>query len=119
MIIIRVAGHNPDLDPIKEFITETFPCCELQEQHHNMVQYQLGDETSLAKIFSCMEGVREQYEIEDYSVSQTTLDQVRFTCIHFILLVITPHVLCFLACWYNFGDIELKFCIFCQLPLTQ
>ena len=36
-----------------------------------------SDACSLSKIFGKMEKVKEQLQIEDYSVSQTTLDQVR------------------------------------------
>ena len=49
----------------------------LQERHHTKVQYQLKSERiSLAQVFSKMEQVVEVLGIEDYSVSQTTLDNV-------------------------------------------
>lgn len=48
-----------------------------QERHHTKVQYQLKSERiSLAQVFSKMEQVVEVLGIEDYSVSQTTLDNV-------------------------------------------
>jgi len=50
----------------------------LQERHHTKIQYQLKSERiSLAQVFSKMEQVVEVLGIEDYSVSQTTLDNVR------------------------------------------
>lgn len=50
----------------------------LQERHHTKAQYQLkSDQISLAQIFSKMEQVVDVLGIEDYSVSQTTLDNVR------------------------------------------
>lgn len=52
------------------------PLCP-QERHHTKVQYQLkSDHISLAQVFSKMEQVVEVLGIEDYSVSQTTLDNV-------------------------------------------
>lgn len=52
--------------------------CPLQERHHTKAQYQLkSDQISLAQVFSKMEQVVDVLGIEDYSVSQTTLDNVR------------------------------------------
>ena len=49
----------------------------LQERHHTKAQYQLkSDQISLAQVFSKMEQVVDVLGIEDYSVSQTTLDNV-------------------------------------------
>ena len=75
-LIVRIAGHDPDLQPTTNFIQETFPDAELQEQHHNMLQYQLRPTQTLPRIFRHMERVRDELRIEDYSVRQTTLDQV-------------------------------------------
>lgn len=48
-----------------------------QERHHTKVQYQLQSaHISLAQVFSKMEQVGGVLGIEDYSVSQTTLDNV-------------------------------------------
>lgn len=50
----------------------------LREQHHNMLQYQLPSENlSLAQLFAAMEDAKKEFNVEDYSVSQTTLDQVK------------------------------------------
>lgn len=52
--------------------------CVLQERHHTKAQYQLkSEQISLAQVFSKMEQVVDVLGIEDYSVSQTTLDNVR------------------------------------------
>lgn len=51
-----------------------------KERHHTKIQYQLKSENiSLAQVFSKMEQVVEVLSIEDYSVSQTTLDNVSIT----------------------------------------
>uniref|UniRef100_A0A3P8W1X6 P-type phospholipid transporter n=1 Tax=Cynoglossus semilaevis TaxID=244447 RepID=A0A3P8W1X6_CYNSE len=76
-IILRVAGPDPDLRPVMEFIERELPGSTLKERHRNMLQYQLASSlTSLARIFSLLSVHKEALSIEDYSVSQTTLDQV-------------------------------------------
>lgn len=78
-IVVRIAGSNPDLKPVQEFFERAFPGSVLKEKHRNMLQYQLPSSlSSLAKIFSILSQSKEQFHIEDYSVSQTTLDQVSF-----------------------------------------
>ncbi|KAK2890893.1 hypothetical protein Q8A67_013536 [Cirrhinus molitorella] len=76
-IILRVAGPDPDLQPVMKFIEMELPGSTLREKHRNMLQYQLPSSlTSLAHIFSILAKNKEFLRIEDYSVSQTTLDQV-------------------------------------------
>ncbi|XP_062380442.1 phospholipid-transporting ATPase ABCA1a isoform X2 [Sardina pilchardus] len=76
-IILRVAGPTPDLSAVMEFIERELPGSTLKERHRNMLQYQLSSaRTSLARIFSLLSNHKEALRIEDYSVSQTTLDQV-------------------------------------------
>lgn len=76
-IILRVAGPDPDLQPVIKFIESELPGSTLKEKHRNMLQYQLPSSlTSLAHIFSILAKNKEFLRIEDYSVSQTTLDQV-------------------------------------------
>ncbi|XP_067246317.1 phospholipid-transporting ATPase ABCA1b [Chanodichthys erythropterus] len=76
-IILRVAGPDPDLQPVMKFIECELPGSTLKEKHRNMLQYQLPSSlTSLAHIFCILAKNKEFLRIEDYSVSQTTLDQV-------------------------------------------
>ncbi|MGH0121051.1 UNVERIFIED_CONTAM: hypothetical protein FKN15_049426 [Acipenser sinensis] len=76
-IILRIAGPNPNLKPVMEFIECELPGSVLKEKHRNMLQYQLPSSlSSLARLFSILSKNKSQLRIEDYSVSQTTLDQV-------------------------------------------
>ncbi|XP_062578503.1 ATP-binding cassette sub-family A member 7-like [Saccostrea cucullata] len=75
-IIVRVAGENPDMKNVEDFICSTFRGAELLEAHHNMLQYQLRSRVKLSNIFGQLEKAKSKLNIEDYSVSQTTLDQV-------------------------------------------
>ena len=48
-----------------------------QDQHRNLLQYSIpSSSTPLASVFGQLEQAMVQFPIEDYSVSQTTLDQV-------------------------------------------
>uniref|UniRef100_A0A7N6A095 P-type phospholipid transporter n=1 Tax=Anabas testudineus TaxID=64144 RepID=A0A7N6A095_ANATE len=77
-IILRVAGPDPDLLPVMKFIESELSGSTLKEKHRNMLQYQLPSSlTSLAHIFSILAKNKETLRIEDYSVTQTTLDQVK------------------------------------------
>uniref|UniRef100_A0AAY4CUV3 P-type phospholipid transporter n=1 Tax=Denticeps clupeoides TaxID=299321 RepID=A0AAY4CUV3_9TELE len=76
-IILRVAGPEPRLEPVMCFIESELPGSIMKEKHRNMLQYQLPSSlTSLARIFSILAKNKDRLRIEDYSVSQTTLDQV-------------------------------------------
>uniref|UniRef100_A0A1A7XIW1 P-type phospholipid transporter n=2 Tax=Iconisemion striatum TaxID=60296 RepID=A0A1A7XIW1_9TELE len=76
-IILRVAGPDPDLLPVMKFIESELSGSTLKEKHRNMLQYQLPSSlTSLAHIFSILAENKDTLQIEDYSVTQTTLDQV-------------------------------------------
>uniref|UniRef100_A0A665X1X1 P-type phospholipid transporter n=1 Tax=Echeneis naucrates TaxID=173247 RepID=A0A665X1X1_ECHNA len=74
---IRAAktGCVPDLNPAEAFMETTFPGCIQREKHHNTLQYKIST-SSLAQIFQMVLANKDKLNIEDYSVSQTTLDQV-------------------------------------------
>ncbi|XP_020485420.1 retinal-specific phospholipid-transporting ATPase ABCA4-like [Labrus bergylta] len=69
------AGSSPDLQPVENFMESSFPGCIQREKHYNTLQYEIAT-TSLARVFQLVVANKERLSIEDYSVSQTTLDQV-------------------------------------------
>ncbi|XP_075306746.1 phospholipid-transporting ATPase ABCA1 [Odontesthes bonariensis] len=76
-VIVRVGGSPPELKPVEDFIQLTFPGSILKEKHHNTLQYQLPyTQGALANIFSQFTSHQQRLAVGDYSVSQTTLDQV-------------------------------------------
>uniref|UniRef100_UPI003AADC61F phospholipid-transporting ATPase ABCA1-like n=1 Tax=Centroberyx gerrardi TaxID=166262 RepID=UPI003AADC61F len=76
-VIVRVGGSPPALVPVEDFVQQSFPGSILKEKHHNTLQYQLPyTEGALASIFSQFTSHQQRLGVEDYSVSQTTLDQV-------------------------------------------
>ncbi|KAG7243353.1 hypothetical protein INR49_011809 [Caranx melampygus] len=76
-VIVRVGGSPPALRPVEDFVQQTFPGSVLKEKHHNTLQYQLPyAQGALSTIFSRFTSHQQRLGVEDYSVSQTTLDQV-------------------------------------------
>uniref|UniRef100_T1J7T4 ATP-binding cassette sub-family A member 2 n=1 Tax=Strigamia maritima TaxID=126957 RepID=T1J7T4_STRMM len=74
-ILVRTKEH--EVEPVLRFFKRTFPDAILKERHHNIIQYELKSTTiSLSYVFSKMESAVEDLCIEDYSVSQNTLDNV-------------------------------------------
>lgn len=74
---IRAAkpGCLPDLNPAEAFMESTFPGSIQREKHYNTLQYKISS-PSLARIFQMVLANKDKLNIEDYSVTQTTLDQV-------------------------------------------
>ncbi|XP_068095875.1 retinal-specific phospholipid-transporting ATPase ABCA4 isoform X2 [Hyperolius riggenbachi] len=68
-------GAAPDPGPAEKFIQSNFTGCIQREKHYNMLQYQISS-SSLARIFQLLISNKDSLNIEEYSVSQTTLDQV-------------------------------------------
>ena len=80
-LLARVAptqeGTLADPGPLMRYIEDKFPGCVLKDVHQGQVHYHITD-TSLkwAHIFGTMERAKSTFNIENYSVSQTTLEQV-------------------------------------------
>ncbi|XP_053093930.1 phospholipid-transporting ATPase ABCA1 isoform X2 [Pangasianodon hypophthalmus] len=76
-IILRLSAPSPDSCPVNAYIQNCFPGIKLKERHHNVLQYQLPTHAcSLAHVFDILSNNSEELGIAEYSVSQTTLDQV-------------------------------------------
>uniref|UniRef100_G3VI70 ABC transporter domain-containing protein n=1 Tax=Sarcophilus harrisii TaxID=9305 RepID=G3VI70_SARHA len=68
---------DADMEQFKEFIKCTFPGITLNHEHQGMVQYNIpSDNLSWAKVFGILEKAKDIYKLEDYSISQITLEQV-------------------------------------------
>ena len=63
-----------------DMVTTMFPSRVLKDAHHGMLHYHITD-TSIkwSELFSVMERAKEKFELDDYSLSQTTLEQVFIT----------------------------------------
>lgn len=80
---IRSDGQQEALEEFKAFVGLTFPGSVLEDEHQGMVHYHLpGDDLSWAKVFGVLEKAKEKYGVDDYSVSQTSLEQVFLSFAH-------------------------------------
>lgn len=76
-LLARIGGSDHNTADLKDFIERSFPGSLLKDEHEGFIHYQLKDsKSSWARVFGILEKAKEQYDIEDYSVSQTTLEQV-------------------------------------------
>jgi ATP-binding cassette, subfamily A (ABC1), member 7 len=61
-----------------EFVARELPSATLRETRYNQAQFQLQQNSfKLANVFRAMEKARRLHLVQDYSISQTTLEEVR------------------------------------------
>ncbi|XP_046356650.2 phospholipid-transporting ATPase ABCA3-like isoform X3 [Haliotis rufescens] len=64
-------------EPLVNFITSSYPNTHVFDDHQGYVHFQVPyNAVSLAQVFTLMEQSKVQFSVEDYSVHQTTLEQV-------------------------------------------
>ncbi|XP_076053842.1 phospholipid-transporting ATPase ABCA3-like isoform X2 [Oratosquilla oratoria] len=74
---IDIRDMPQEMTRVKNFVESTFPACVLRDLHLGLLHYHIpADGMSWGKVFGAIERNRVTLEIEDYSVSQTTLEQV-------------------------------------------
>ncbi|XP_019857855.1 PREDICTED: ATP-binding cassette sub-family A member 3-like [Amphimedon queenslandica] len=74
---VRPGASPYDTGQIQHFVGSVFPGSLLLEQHQGSVTYQVPSEgITWSRIFSTVEHYKESLNIADYSVCQTTLEQV-------------------------------------------
>jgi len=80
-LLAKVGGTDDSIqtntERVKTFIEETFPGSISNDSHRGYIDYQINSErTSWASIFGTLERAKSDFNLLDYSVSQTTLEQV-------------------------------------------
>ncbi|XP_036595474.1 ATP-binding cassette sub-family A member 3-like [Trichosurus vulpecula] len=71
------------IETFKTFVKETFPGSTLEEEHQGMVHYHLPKENlKWSQVFGILEEVKDRYKLDDYSVSQVSLEQVFLSFAH-------------------------------------
>eukprot|EP00897_Mesotaenium_endlicherianum_P001456 jgi/Mesen1/1338/ME000013S00825 len=74
---LRTRGGEESERQVDRFLRSTFLGAELEEQHMGRARYRLPQkDLSLSKVFRAIEEAKGGLGIEDYSVSQSTLEQV-------------------------------------------
>ena len=65
------------IEKLKTFISQTFPESVLKDHHENLLNYEVKTRViKWSEMFGVMERAKSEYEVEDYSVRQTTLEQI-------------------------------------------
>ncbi|KAH9488682.1 ATP-binding cassette sub- A member 3 [Bulinus truncatus] len=83
--LIVQLGSLPDGDiapnePVVDFILENFPGTKVFDDHQGYIHFQVPDsKVRLADVFTLMETTKINLNVSDYSVHQTTLEQVFLT----------------------------------------
>ncbi|XP_031798021.1 ATP-binding cassette sub-family A member 3 isoform X7 [Sarcophilus harrisii] len=74
---IKKDSKDTDLEHFKESVKVIFPGSKLVQEHQRMVRYLIPSEIlSWSKVFGILEEIKDDYNLEDYTISQTTLEQV-------------------------------------------
>ncbi|XP_011822388.1 PREDICTED: ATP-binding cassette sub-family A member 3 isoform X1 [Mandrillus leucophaeus] len=80
---VQSEGQQEALEDFKAFVDLTFPGSILEDEHQGVVHYHLpGRDLSWAKVFGILEKAKEKYSVDDYSVSQISLEQVFLSFAH-------------------------------------
>lgn len=62
---------------VKDFVEATFPGSILKDVHQGLLHFHLTEASvKLGRVFGIAESMRTAFDVEDYSISQTTLEQV-------------------------------------------
>ncbi|XP_076997705.1 phospholipid-transporting ATPase ABCA3-like [Tamandua tetradactyla] len=74
---VKTDDDEDHLEDFKNFIATTFPGSIMNQVHQKIVTYYIpSKDNSWGKVFSILEKAKEQFHLEDYSISQITLEQV-------------------------------------------
>ncbi|KAL3853224.1 hypothetical protein ACJMK2_016780 [Sinanodonta woodiana] len=73
-------GNTSSVGPLCEFIKSTFPLSQIFDDKQGYVHFQIPDQNAkLAQIFGRMEEAKVHFNVADYSVHQTSLEQIFLT----------------------------------------
>ncbi|CAF1011818.1 unnamed protein product [Rotaria sordida] len=72
---------NSDRKNVINYIKEQIPEADIKEEHNKMIHFRVSTNVPLYKMFSVLEKARENFKsiIEDYTITQVTLDDVFVT----------------------------------------
>jgi len=74
---VRAGGESTDISRVITFMTEDFPGTRVTDRHLRQIEFQVPNSAcKLSQLFGSLEDKKRQGLVEDYSVTQTTLDQV-------------------------------------------
>ncbi|XP_054165011.1 phospholipid-transporting ATPase ABCA3-like [Oppia nitens] len=73
-----VAQNEDYLDDVQVYVEERLENAQLKDIHQTLIFYHVppGPETTWSKLFQCMELAKQELNLEDYQVGDTTLEQI-------------------------------------------
>ncbi|KAF9424045.1 hypothetical protein HW555_000754 [Spodoptera exigua] len=72
-----INSSRSTVDAIKEYVGQNFQNPRIMEEYQGLLTYYLPDRSmAWSRMFGVMERAKRDLEIEDYSISQTTLEQI-------------------------------------------
>ncbi|XP_067138203.1 LOW QUALITY PROTEIN: phospholipid-transporting ATPase ABCA3-like [Centruroides vittatus] len=78
-LIVKVKRSSSEerIANVKRFIESSFPSAVLKDAHQDILHYHVTDPAiKWSKMFSLMENAKEEFQLEDYLISGTTLEQI-------------------------------------------
>ncbi|XP_039090343.1 ATP-binding cassette sub-family A member 3-like [Hyaena hyaena] len=77
---IKFENNKDKLKKFKEFMAATFPGNDIHQEHQGIIGYYIPkQDICWGKVFSILEEAKALFNLEDYSVSQITLEQIFLT----------------------------------------
>uniref|UniRef100_A0A8B9YRX8 ABC transporter domain-containing protein n=1 Tax=Bos mutus grunniens TaxID=30521 RepID=A0A8B9YRX8_BOSMU len=77
---INIDENKDKLEHFKTFVETAFPGSELKDENRGIINYYVPSKNnSWGKMFGILEEAKEEFNLEDYSISQITLEQVFLT----------------------------------------
>jgi len=72
------AARLAQTQALMQYVSSTFPDSQLNDKRNALFHFRIGRTPGLtwARLFGAVERARSTYDIDDYSVSQTSLEQV-------------------------------------------
>ncbi|GLH10672.1 Protein white [Gryllus bimaculatus] len=75
--VTSISSLTPDVTAVKNFVDATFPGALLREDFMGLLTYYIPSSTlTWSQMFGIMERAKQELHIEDYSLGQTSLEQV-------------------------------------------
>ena len=73
---VVVTAAQQDMRALKDFFSSKFPSMTVADEHQTQITMELTGDRRWSHVFAVMEEAKSKFSIRDYSVSQTTLEQV-------------------------------------------
>ena len=75
-VIPPAEGRAGDTSAVKAFVAQRFAGTEVMEEHNGEVTFKVPETARWAELFSELEGNKARLNLDDYSISQTSLEQI-------------------------------------------